>query len=82
MILNLAGIDTMSKEGRIAPGSAVTLASSAVAIAVKAGAPKPDISTAEALKKTLLNARAISYTDPAAAVPAAFISQSCWNAWG
>jgi molybdate transport system substrate-binding protein len=66
MILNLAGIDTMSQEGRIAPGSAVTLASSAVAIAVKAGAPKPDISTPEALKKTLLNARSISYTDPAA----------------
>jgi molybdate transport system substrate-binding protein len=66
MILNLAGIDTMSKEGRIAPGSAVTLASSAVAIAVKAGAPKPDISTPEALRKTLLNARSISYTDPAA----------------
>ncbi len=66
MILNLAGIDTMSREGRIAPGSAVTLASSAVAIAVKAGAPKPDISTPEALKKTLLSAKSISYTDPAA----------------
>jgi molybdate transport system substrate-binding protein len=66
MILNLAGIDTMSKEGRIAPGSAVTLASSAVAIAVKASAPKPDISTPEALKKTLLAAKSISYTDPAA----------------
>ena len=66
MILNLAGIDTMSKEGRIAAGSAVTLASSGVAIAVKAGAPKPDISTPEALKKTLLDARSISYTDPAA----------------
>jgi molybdate transport system substrate-binding protein len=66
MILNLAGIDTMSREGRIAPGSAITLASSAVAIAVKAGAPKPDISTPEALKKTLLDARSISYTDPAA----------------
>jgi molybdate transport system substrate-binding protein len=66
MILNLAGIDTMSQEGRIAPGSAVTLASSGVAIAVKAGAPKPDISTAEALKKTLRDARSISYTDPAA----------------
>lgn len=66
MILNLAGIDTMSKEGRIAAGSAVTLASSGVAIAVKAGAPKPDISTPAALKKTLLDARSISYTDPAA----------------
>jgi molybdate transport system substrate-binding protein len=66
MILNLAGIDTLSQEGRIAPGSAVTLASSGVAIAVKAGAPKPDISTPAALKKTLLDARSISYTDPAA----------------
>jgi molybdate transport system substrate-binding protein len=66
MILNLAGIDTMSKEGRIAPGSAVTLASSAVAIAVKAGAPRPNISTPAALRKTLLDARSISYTDPAA----------------
>ena len=72
----------MSKEGRIAPGSAVTLASSAVAIAVKAGAPKPDISTAEALKKTLLNARSISYTDPAAGGASGVYSQSCWNAWG
>jgi molybdate transport system substrate-binding protein len=66
MILNSAGIDTMTKEGRIAPGSGVTLASSAVAIAVKAGAPKPDISTPEALRKTLLATKSISYTDPAA----------------
>jgi molybdate transport system substrate-binding protein len=66
MILTRVGIDTMSKEGKIAPGSGITLASSSVAIAVKAGAPKPDISTPEALKQTLLNAKSISYTDPAA----------------
>jgi molybdate transport system substrate-binding protein len=66
MILNLAGIDTMIREGRIAPGSGVKLASSAVAIAVKAGAVRPDISSPGALKQTLLNARSISYTDPAA----------------
>src|SRR3984893_7302559 len=66
MLLNISVLDTVSNEGRIAPGSGVTLASSGVAIAVKAGAPKPDISTPEALKKTLLNAKSISYTDPAA----------------
>ncbi len=66
LILSQAGIDALAKAGKLAPGSQVTLASSATAIAVKAGAPKPDISTPEALKQTLLDARAISYTDPAA----------------
>lgn len=66
LLLNRAGIDTMIREGRVLPGSEVTLASSATAIAIKAGAAWPDISTPEALKQTLLSARAISYTDPAA----------------
>lgn len=66
LILNRAGFDTMTSEGRVLPGSAVTLASSATAIAIKAGAARPDISTPDALKRTLLAARAIAYTDPAA----------------
>ena len=66
LILNRAGIDTMTREGRVLPGSEVTLASSATAIAIKAGAARADISTPDALKRTLLAARAISYTDPAA----------------
>jgi molybdate transport system substrate-binding protein len=66
MILNRAGIDGMIAEGRIAAGSVVAIASSGVAIAVRLGAPKPDISTEGALVKTLLAARAISYSNPAA----------------
>ncbi len=66
LLLNRAGIDAMIREGRIRSSSEVTLASSATAIAIKAGAARPDISTPEALKQTLLKARAISYTDPAA----------------
>ena len=66
LILNRAGIDTMTRDGRLLPGSEVTLASSPASIAVKAGAPKPDISTADALKRTLLAARAVSYSNPAA----------------
>ncbi|MBM3619677.1 MAG: ABC transporter substrate-binding protein [Alphaproteobacteria bacterium] len=66
MILNRAGVDTMTRAGRVLAGSEVTLASSATALAIRAGAPRPDIATAEALKRTLLAARAISYTDPAA----------------
>lgn len=66
LILNRAGIDTMTREGRVRAGSEITLASSATAIAVRAGAARPDISTEAALKRTLLDARAISYSDPAA----------------
>lgn len=66
LILNRAGMDAMQRDGRILAESEVTLASSPAAIAVKAGAPRPDISTAEALKRALLAARAISYSDPAA----------------
>ncbi|MBS0547878.1 MAG: substrate-binding domain-containing protein [Proteobacteria bacterium] len=66
MVLNRAGLEAMTKEGRVVPGSQVKLAGSPVAIAVKAGAARPDISTPEALKQTLLNAASISYTDPAA----------------
>lgn len=64
LVLNRAGMDAMTKAGRIRAGSEATLASSATALAVKAGAPRPDISTPEALKRTLLAARAISYTHP------------------
>ena len=60
VILNRATMDIVQREGRILAGSEVTLASSPASIAVKAGAPRPDISTAEALRRTLLAARAIS----------------------
>jgi molybdate transport system substrate-binding protein len=65
-ILSRAGIDTLFKQGKVLSGSDVALASSGVAIAVKAGTPKPDISTAEALKQTLLKAKSIAYSEPAA----------------
>jgi molybdate transport system substrate-binding protein len=65
LIVSRASIDSLTKDGKIAPGG-VTLGSSIFAFGVKHGAPKPDISTVEAMKKTLLAARAIGYTEPAA----------------
>jgi molybdate transport system substrate-binding protein len=51
--------------GNVVAGSAVTLASVAVGIAVRKGASKPDISTPEAVRKTLLAAKSIAYPNPA-----------------
>jgi molybdate transport system substrate-binding protein len=55
-------IDTFTKEGKLVPGSRSDLMKSAVGVAIRAGARKPDISSAEALKKALLDAKSIGYS--------------------
>ena len=50
---------------RVVESSAKALARAGIGVAVKQGAPVPDISTVDAWKKSLLAARAIAYTDPA-----------------
>src|SRR5215831_49477 len=61
-ILSDEAIDDLTRQGRIVAGSRVDLARSAIGIAVRQGASKPDIGSAAALKQTLLSARAISYS--------------------
>ncbi len=62
VIMSAASIDELIKLGRIAAGSRVDLAKSGVGVAVRAGAPKPDISSAETLKRALLAAKSIAYS--------------------
>jgi len=57
-----AMIDRLLKEGKLAAGTRTEIARVAIAMAVKKGAPKPDISTADAFKRTLLNAKSISHS--------------------
>lgn len=65
LILTPPLLQGLAQDGKAAP--AVTpLVSSGIAVVVKSGAPKPDISTAEAFKKTVLDAKSIAYSDPAA----------------
>jgi molybdate transport system substrate-binding protein len=64
MVLTRQGLDTMVKEGKATEGPNATFASSAIAVVVKAGTPKPDISTPEAFKQTLLKAKSIAYSNP------------------
>jgi molybdate transport system substrate-binding protein len=55
-------LDGFIKEGLILAESYTPLARSAIGMAVRSGAPKPDISTVEALKRTLLEAKSIAYS--------------------
>ncbi len=64
-IITPAVIDGLIGTGKVAAGSRVDLAQVGVGVAVKEGAPKPDISSVDALKMTLVAARAVAYIDPA-----------------
>jgi molybdate transport system substrate-binding protein len=59
-----SAFDPLLTQGKIAPGTATVVARSLVAVAVPAGAPKPDISTVDALKRSLLAAKSVVYPDP------------------
>ncbi|MDB5635599.1 MAG: Molybdate transport system substrate-binding protein [Bradyrhizobium sp.] len=65
IMLSRPAMDDLQKQDKFAPGSLVDVAATPVAIAVRAGAPKPDISSADALKRSLLAAKSIVYADPA-----------------
>ncbi len=65
LILIKSNVETLLKAGKIAPGTATTFGQSIFAIGVKSGGPKPDISTPEAFKKSLLASKGVSYSNPA-----------------
>jgi molybdate transport system substrate-binding protein len=62
LILTAEGLDDLAAKGTVAPESCVHLARSFVGLAVKAGAARPDLSTEQALRKTLLGARSVAYS--------------------
>ena len=65
MIVGSVETDALIAQGKIVPGSGVPIAGIAIGVAIKKGAPRPDISTVEAFKRTLLAAKSIGYRDPA-----------------
>jgi molybdate transport system substrate-binding protein len=65
-VLTPEAIDGLAKDGKIVPGSRADLARTGVGVAVRAGAPLPDISTVDAFKRVLLAAKSVAYIDPKA----------------
>jgi molybdate transport system substrate-binding protein len=62
-------IDALIKEGKLAADSRANAARVGIGVGIRAGAAKPDVSTPEALKKTLLNAKSITYAQAGASRP-------------
>jgi molybdate transport system substrate-binding protein len=80
-VLILVGyaLDDLIKNGKAVAGSKVDLVNSKIGVAVKAGAPKPDISTADAVKRALLAAKSVAYSDSASGV---YVSTEMFNKLG
>ena len=64
-ILPRPWFEPLLTQGKITAGSQMILARSTVGVSVRAGAPKPDISSVEAVRRSLLAAKSIVYGDPA-----------------
>jgi molybdate transport system substrate-binding protein len=62
VILSGNALDELIQLGKVVPGSRVDLARSGVGVAVRAGAPRPDIGSADGLKRALLAATSIGYS--------------------
>jgi molybdate transport system substrate-binding protein len=58
-------LDKLVEQGKVAPDTRTELARSGIGVVVRAGAPKPDISSVDALRKALLSAKSIAYSDSA-----------------
>ena len=62
VILSEGGLQNLMNEGKLLKDSRMDMAKSQIGVAVRKGTPKPDISTVEALKQTLLNAKSVAYS--------------------
>jgi molybdate transport system substrate-binding protein len=65
VIVSRSQLEKLQSDGKVVPESSTNIAGIALGVAIRAGAPKPDISSVEAFKRALLSARSIGYRDPA-----------------
>ena len=68
VIINTEALDRLVADGKVVAASRVELARAPIGAVVRAGAPKPEISTVEALKRTLLEAKSIACSDSGSGV--------------
>jgi molybdate transport system substrate-binding protein len=64
-IVSRSQLEMLEGQGKVAQGSRVNIASVGVGVAIRKGAPKPDLSSVDAFKRALISARSVGYVNPA-----------------
>lgn len=62
-MLGMEAVDDLIKDGKLAAATRAVLANSGAGVAVRKGAPRPDIATVEAFKNALVNAKSVAYVE-------------------
>jgi molybdate transport system substrate-binding protein len=78
VVLASDAIEKLIAAGKVLAGSRVDLVKSGVAIAVRAGAPRPDISTENAVRSAVTNAKSLSYSTG----PSGVYLEKMFERWG
>lgn len=76
LLMASSALEKLMRSGQVDPKSRVDLGKSYIAMAVRHGAPKPDISTMEAFRQTLIDAPSIAYSDSASGI---YLSRVLFN---
>jgi molybdate transport system substrate-binding protein len=75
VIMPVENFDALERDGIVAPGGRRPLAGVSIGVAVKKGAPVPDISTPEAVKRMLVDAKSVTYMDPTRGTSGKFVDE-------
>ena len=75
VIMPVENFDALERDGIVPPGGRRPLAGVSIGVAVKKGAPIPDISTPEAVKRMLVDAKSVTYMDPTRGTSGKFVDE-------
>jgi molybdate transport system substrate-binding protein len=82
LVLTPGGLAELAKKGRLADARPTELAKVGVGVAVRQGAPKPDIASADAFKATIMNAGKVAMIDPEAGGSSGIYLKRLFERWG
>jgi len=81
-VITPAVIDALGSAGKVVPGTRTNLARVAIGVMVRKGATLPDISTVEAFRRALMDAKTVAYIDPASGGSSGIYLDKLFETWG